>query len=147
MQVPLRCCPQGLAQRFALTGLSGVAAETCTFPVDMVKTRMQLQGELSSTAPRKGWMRMLQHIVQVSEQTPTPGNEKGRELRYQTKEAWGASLTPGVLTHHRRRRARAGCTAGCHRRWCGTCRTRARASSSTSSCAGASRPQALPTRR
>lgn len=55
---------EGLAQRFALTGLSGVAAETCTFPVDMVKTRMQLQGELSSTAPRKGWMRMLQHIVQ-----------------------------------------------------------------------------------
>ena len=36
----------GLAKKFCLTGASSMLAEGATFPVDITKTRLQLQGQV-----------------------------------------------------------------------------------------------------
>jgi len=56
----------GFATRFALTGVSGMVAESCTFPIDMVKTRMQLQGELQhGVVERRGAIGLLTHALRT----------------------------------------------------------------------------------
>ena len=42
----LRPC-RGIAKKFCLTGTSSMMAEGATFPVDITKTRLQLQGQAS----------------------------------------------------------------------------------------------------
>ena len=37
----------GIAKKFCLTGTSSMMAEGATFPVDITKTRLQLQGQAS----------------------------------------------------------------------------------------------------
>ena len=39
-----------LLPRLLLTGMSAALSETCTFPFDAVKTRLQLQGEAAAAA-------------------------------------------------------------------------------------------------
>ena len=39
---------KGLLKGFAFGGIAGSIAETATFPLDVIKTRMQLQGELGA---------------------------------------------------------------------------------------------------
>ncbi len=43
-----------MPQRLLLTSVAAIAAETCTYPIDIVKTRLQLQGELSRAAGAGG---------------------------------------------------------------------------------------------
>lgn len=38
-----------MAKRWALAAVSAVTAETCTYPIDFTKTRLQLQGEMGKS--------------------------------------------------------------------------------------------------
>jgi hypothetical protein len=40
--------PQALAQRLLLTAAAASIAESCTYPIDMVKTQLQLQSKLGA---------------------------------------------------------------------------------------------------
>lgn len=53
-----------LVPRLVLTGISAAASETATFPVDMVKTRLQIQGE-GGTVVARGALGMAAHIVRT----------------------------------------------------------------------------------
>ena len=44
----------GLAKKFCLTGASSMLAEGATFPVDITKTRLQLQGQVCVIHTRVG---------------------------------------------------------------------------------------------
>ncbi|KAF6034910.1 SLC25A27 [Bugula neritina] len=65
---------QLLAKKLVLCGCASTVAETATFPLDLFKTRLQLQGELAasshaaatgaaSAAPRKGMLSVARSIV------------------------------------------------------------------------------------
>ena len=43
----------GLAKKFMLTGASSMLAEGATFPVDITKTRLQLQGQVRAAIHRE----------------------------------------------------------------------------------------------
>ena len=43
----------GLAKKFCLTGASSMLAEGATFPVDITKTRLQLQGQVRVSIHRE----------------------------------------------------------------------------------------------
>jgi len=53
-----------IAKKFCLTGIASMCSETVTFPVDMVKTRLQLQGASDFAGSRLGFAGMLKNIVQ-----------------------------------------------------------------------------------
>ena len=40
----------GIAKKFCLTGTASMLAEGATFPVDITKTRLQLQGQVRARA-------------------------------------------------------------------------------------------------
>uniref|UniRef100_A0A7S0EB55 Mitochondrial carrier protein n=1 Tax=Phaeocystis antarctica TaxID=33657 RepID=A0A7S0EB55_9EUKA len=52
----------GLAKKFCLTGASSMLAEGATFPVDITKTRLQLQGQADFTGTRLGFGGMAMSI-------------------------------------------------------------------------------------
>jgi solute carrier family 25 (mitochondrial uncoupling protein), member 27 len=55
-----------LFARVGLTIISAACSETVTYPIDMVKTRLQLQGEMqtkAATAVRKSAIQMFRHIT------------------------------------------------------------------------------------
>jgi hypothetical protein len=43
--ITMACTPQALAQRLLLTAAAASIAESCTYPIDMVKTQLQLQSK------------------------------------------------------------------------------------------------------
>nr|GMD90694.1 mitochondrial uncoupling protein 3 [Ipomoea batatas] len=51
------------ATKIALTSLSAAAAESATFPIDLIKTRLQLHGESLSTARPTSAVRVVSEIV------------------------------------------------------------------------------------
>jgi solute carrier family 25 (mitochondrial uncoupling protein), member 27 len=53
-----------IAHKFALTGGSSMLAEACTFPIDITKTRLQLQGQADFTGTKMGFRAMFLNIVQ-----------------------------------------------------------------------------------
>mmetsp|Transcript_95971 Transcript_95971/g.277150 ORF Transcript_95971/g.277150 Transcript_95971/m.277150 type:complete len:306 (-) Transcript_95971:107-1024(-) len=52
-----------LAKKLCLTGAASMCAESATFPIDMMKTRLQLQGEAGCTTSRLGFAGMLRSIL------------------------------------------------------------------------------------
>lgn len=71
--------PQQMFKRWAMSAIAAVIAESCTFPIDFTKTRLQLQNELGKTAataavnstpspttssppPTLGMVKMFRHI-------------------------------------------------------------------------------------
>jgi len=72
----------GLAKKFCLTGASSMAAEAVTFPVDITKTRLQLQGQAGFTGTKMGFGAMLMNI----------GKTEGLAGLY-------AGVTPAVARH------------------------------------------------
>lgn len=52
-----------LAKKFCLTGTASMCAEMATFPIDMTKTRLQLQGEVGFTGTKLGFCGMMGTIV------------------------------------------------------------------------------------
>jgi len=50
-------------KKFCLTGAASMCAETATFPIDMTKTRLQLQGEAGFTGSKLGFCGMMGSIV------------------------------------------------------------------------------------
>mmetsp|Transcript_25898 Transcript_25898/g.31435 ORF Transcript_25898/g.31435 Transcript_25898/m.31435 type:complete len:301 (-) Transcript_25898:438-1340(-) len=54
-----------LAVKFGLTAISGMTAETVTFPIDLTKTRLQLQGELQHGGVRRGALGTAVNIVRA----------------------------------------------------------------------------------
>jgi solute carrier family 25 uncoupling protein 27 len=48
-------------QKFCLTGMAAMAAESATFPIDMTKTRMQLFGEGTTNKARAGFAETLKN--------------------------------------------------------------------------------------
>ncbi|KAG0566373.1 hypothetical protein M758_7G056400 [Ceratodon purpureus] len=73
-----------LALRLGLTAMSAMAAESVTFPIDITKTRLQLQGEMGATsaAPKRGAIAMAISI----------GKEEGFTGLYR-------GLSPALLRH------------------------------------------------
>lgn len=71
-----------LGKKFCFTGVASMCAESATFPVDITKTRMQLQGEAGFTGTRYGFFSMMSNIVK---------NEGVRGLY--------AGMTPAVARH------------------------------------------------
>lgn len=54
------------AVRFVLSGLSAATSESVTFPLDFLKTRLQLQGELvASSADNRGLLSIARHILRT----------------------------------------------------------------------------------
>lgn len=49
----------GLAKKFCLTGASSMLAEGATFPVDITKTRLQLQGQVRVSIRRETCLSLL----------------------------------------------------------------------------------------
>ncbi|KAK3274524.1 hypothetical protein CYMTET_17292 [Cymbomonas tetramitiformis] len=56
---------ESLATKYFLVALSGMSAEAATFPIDMTKTRMQLQGELNAAAHQRGFLASAAHIFRT----------------------------------------------------------------------------------
>lgn len=55
-----------VAHKFCLTGISSMIAEGATFPIDITKTRLQLQGQADYTGHTKlGFRGMLLNIVRT----------------------------------------------------------------------------------
>mmetsp|Transcript_125751 Transcript_125751/g.367477 ORF Transcript_125751/g.367477 Transcript_125751/m.367477 type:complete len:314 (+) Transcript_125751:83-1024(+) len=54
-----------LAEKFCLTGIASMCSESATFPIDMTKTRMQLQGEAGFTGTKYGFFQMMGNIAQT----------------------------------------------------------------------------------
>lgn len=75
---------ENLALRLGLTAVSAMAAESVTFPIDITKTRLQLQGEMGATtgAPKRGAISMAISI----------GKEEGIAGLYR-------GLSPALLRH------------------------------------------------
>jgi len=55
----------GLATKFALTGSASMLAEGATFPVDITKTRLQLQGQAGFTGTKFGFGGMAVNIFKT----------------------------------------------------------------------------------
>ena len=53
----------GIAKKFCLTGMSSMAAEGATFPIDITKTRLQLQGQADFTGTKFGFGGMMVNIL------------------------------------------------------------------------------------
>ena len=53
----------GIAKKFCLTGSASMLAEGATFPVDITKTRLQLQGQADFTGSRLGFGGMALNIL------------------------------------------------------------------------------------
>jgi len=53
-----------MAKKFCLTGAASMCSEAATFPIDITKTRMQLQGEAGFTGTKHGFVGMMTSIVQ-----------------------------------------------------------------------------------
>ena len=75
---------ENFALRLGLTAASAMASESVTFPIDITKTRLQLQGEMgaSSGAPKRGAISMAISI----------GREEGMTGLYR-------GLSPALLRH------------------------------------------------
>lgn len=75
---------ENLALRLGLTAASAMASESVTFPIDITKTRLQLQGEMGATAgaPKRGAISMAISI----------GKEEGIAGLYR-------GLSPALLRH------------------------------------------------
>lgn len=76
---------QSLALRLGLTAVSAMASEAATFPIDITKTRLQLQGEMSGAmqeGPKRGTISMAMAI----------GREEGISGLYR-------GLSPALLRH------------------------------------------------
>ncbi|KAL3687655.1 hypothetical protein R1sor_013964 [Riccia sorocarpa] len=71
-----------LGLRLLLTSASAVVSETMTFPLDMTKTRLQLQGEMGQGGVKRGAVGMATHILR----------EEGIRGLYR-------GLSPAVLRH------------------------------------------------
>lgn len=71
-----------IAHKFVLTGAASMCAESATFPIDMTKTRLQLQGEVGFMGTRHGFVGMMRSIVK---------NEGVKGLY--------AGMTPAVARH------------------------------------------------
>lgn len=54
-----------IATKFCLTGISAICSESATFPVDLVKTRLQLQGETGFSTRRRGFIGMGINILKT----------------------------------------------------------------------------------
>jgi len=54
-----------MATKFCLTGIASMSAESATYPVDMTKTRLQLQGETGFAHSRLGFAGMFHNIVKT----------------------------------------------------------------------------------
>mmetsp|Transcript_101162 Transcript_101162/g.284146 ORF Transcript_101162/g.284146 Transcript_101162/m.284146 type:complete len:312 (+) Transcript_101162:77-1012(+) len=52
-----------IVKKFCLTGAASMCAESATFPIDMAKTRLQLQGEPGFTGTKFGFFGMLQNVA------------------------------------------------------------------------------------
>merc|ERR1719201_2783168 len=55
----------GIVKKFGLTGVSSMMAEGATFPVDITKTRLQLQGQADFTGTKFGFGGMLMNILKT----------------------------------------------------------------------------------
>merc|ERR1719247_167544 len=55
----------GIAKKFALTGSASMLAEGATFPVDITKTRLQLQGQADFTGTKFGFGGMMANIMKT----------------------------------------------------------------------------------
>merc|ERR1719316_1838947 len=55
----------GIAKKFGLTGTSSMLAEGATFPVDITKTRLQLQGQANFTGTKMGFTGMAINIAKT----------------------------------------------------------------------------------
>jgi len=55
----------GIAKKFCLTGTASMLAEGATFPVDITKTRLQLQGQADFTGTKFGFVGMAQNIFKT----------------------------------------------------------------------------------
>lgn len=73
---------ENLALRLGLTALAAMAAESVTFPIDITKTRLQLQGEMGASTPKRGAISMAVSI----------GREEGIAGLYR-------GLSPALLRH------------------------------------------------
>ncbi|EOD13898.1 mitochondrial carrier protein [Emiliania huxleyi CCMP1516] len=52
-----------IAQKFVLTGTSSMMAEGATFPIDITKTRLQLQGQPDFVGTKHGFVGMMGNIM------------------------------------------------------------------------------------
>jgi len=55
----------GIAKKFCLTGSASMLAEGATFPIDITKTRLQLQGQADFTGTKFGFGGMAMNIVKT----------------------------------------------------------------------------------
>ena len=55
----------GIAKKFCLTGASSMAAEGATFPIDITKPRLQLQGQADFTGTKFGFGGMMANIYKT----------------------------------------------------------------------------------
>lgn len=55
----------GILKKFCLTGAASMAAEGATFPIDITKTRLQLQGQADFTGTKMGFGAMMANIVKT----------------------------------------------------------------------------------
>merc|ERR1719238_1425919 len=55
----------GILKKFCLTGASSMCAEGATFPVDITKTRLQLQGQADFTGTKFGFGGMMVNIFKT----------------------------------------------------------------------------------
>jgi len=55
----------GIAQKFVLTGSASMLAEGFTFPIDITKTRLQLQGQADFTGTKFGFGGMMMNIFKT----------------------------------------------------------------------------------
>ena len=54
-----------IAKKFCLTGAASMLAEGATFPIDITKTRLQLQGQADFTGSRMGFGAMFANIAKT----------------------------------------------------------------------------------
>lgn len=73
---------QSFIFKYALTSISAVCAESVTFPIDTIKTRLQLQGQQGDAIPRLGALQTAVSVVK---------NEGARKLY--------TGLSPALVRH------------------------------------------------
>ncbi len=61
----------GLAKKFCLTGASSMLAEGATFPVDITKTRLQLQGQVRHSRASRSLCACLRPTLHPPNYRPT----------------------------------------------------------------------------
>lgn len=57
--------PFAILHKFCLTGVSSMAAEGVTFPIDITKTRLQLQGQADFQGTKMGFGSMMSNIIKT----------------------------------------------------------------------------------